>query len=101
MKLKLITLTALLSLSSLACANQWYFNKLDVDQNGTIDVEEFKQNTKGWMDKKDIQDQAQRTKLNQNGFNKIDTNKDSKISFEEYEANKKKKNKNKKNKKKS
>ncbi len=96
MKLKLVTFTILLSLSFLACANQRHFNKLDVDKNGTIDVIEFKQQTKGWMDKKGIKDQAKRTKFNQNGFNKIDANKDKKISFEEYEKNKKNKNKKKK-----
>ena len=93
MKIKLITVTALMSLSFLASANQWYFNKLDVDQNGSIDVEEFKQHSKGWMDKKGINDESQRAKFNQSGFNKIDSNKDSKITLQEYktfQSNKKK-----------
>ena len=95
MKIKLITLTVLLSLSSLASANQWYFDKLDVDQNGSINVEEFKQHSKGWMDKKGIKDESKRAKYNLSGFNKMDANKDSKITFVEFDTFKKNKNKNK------
>jgi Ca2+-binding EF-hand superfamily protein len=97
MKFKLLTLTALLSLSFLASANQHYFNKLDADNNGSINVEEFKQQSKGWMDKKGIKDENKRAKYNENGFNKIDANKDGKVTFQEYDTFRKNK-KNKKNK---
>ena len=86
MKIKLITLTALITLSTVAAANQWYFKKLDVDQNGSINVEEFKQHSKAWMDIKGIKDQSKRAQLSRGGFNKMDTNKDNKITFEEFET---------------
>jgi len=95
--IKIITVAALLSLSTTTYANQWYLKKLDIDNDGSINVEEFKQHSKGWMDKKGLKDEKQRAKFNLNGFNKIDTNKDGKITFNEYEIFKK--NKNKKNKK--
>jgi len=97
MKFKLLILTSLLSLSFLVSANQQFFNKLDVDNNDSINVEEFKQQSKGWMDKKGIKDENKRAKYNQNGFNKIDANKDGKVTFQEYDTFRKNK-KNKKNK---
>lgn len=95
MKTKMITLAALLTLSFSAAANE-YFNTLDADNNGYIDLAEHMQGSKSWMDKADIKDEK-RAQMNQNGFNKKDANKDGKITLEEFKAakSKQKKNKNK------
>lgn len=93
MKTKLLTLTALTLLSFSAAANQ-YFNKIDADNNGYIDVAEHLQASKPWMDKAAIKDEK-RASMNQNGFNKKDANKDGKVTLEEFTAAKKKNKKNK------
>ncbi|MEW6997778.1 EF-hand domain-containing protein [Colwelliaceae bacterium BS250] len=93
MKTKLLTLTALITLSFSALAND-YFNTLDADSNGYIDVAEHLQGSKAWMDKADIKEEK-RAQMNQNGFNKKDANKDGKVTLEEFMAAKKKNKKNK------
>ncbi|QBY04226.1 EF-hand domain-containing protein [Thalassotalea sp. HSM 43] len=92
MKIKLMALIALCSVSTLSFANQTYFNKLDGDKNGGLNMAEYTAFTKGWMDKKDLSEEK-RKKFNKNGFKKIDTDKDGLISFEEFKAHKNKKKK--------
>ncbi|WNC69131.1 EF-hand domain-containing protein [Thalassotalea nanhaiensis] len=94
MKAKMFTVAALLTLSFSASAND-YFNSFDVDKNGYIDINEHKQMSKGWMDKKGIKDEKLRAKYNQGGFDKKDANKDGKLTLEEFKKAQKKKKKNK------
>lgn len=86
-KLILITLASL-SLTAMANADVTDFVKvrfaaLDADNNGSLNLEELRGTSRGWMDKAGMAESEQVSK-NEAKMAKIDTNKDKKISIEEF-----------------
>ena len=93
-KLILIPLIALLTVCSSAAKasnieikdwEQKNFNKLDTDNNGSLDTTEMRGTTKKWMNKLGFNEEKQITMTN-NKFKKYDSNKDQKVSLEELVA---------------
>ena len=67
---------------SVAAGNSYYtkqFKKLDVNNDGSLDIVEFRENSNMWMDKRVAQgddswaDEAKGVRVNRNQFNKKDT----------------------------
>jgi len=109
-KITLILLTILLtSFTGMAKASEiefkkWEeqnFNKLDTDNNGSLDATEMRGTTKKWMTKKGWNEEKQ-IKMTSNKFKKYDSNKDHKVSLKELViGNRKQQAQKKKNKKKN
>ncbi|WNC69147.1 EF-hand domain-containing protein [Thalassotalea nanhaiensis] len=70
------------------------FKQLDLDNNGSLNVEEMRGTTKEWMTKAGF-DEAEQVKRTSKKLAKLDTNKDKSISLDEFAAdhNKQKKKK--------
>lgn len=68
--------------------SQQYFDKLDTNSDGYLDIAEFQVNLKKYFAKKNITDPAEQDKRAKNGFKKKDVNKDGKLSIEELSPKK-------------
>ena len=99
MKAIILTITASVSFLmlsfSVAAGNSYYtkqFKKLDVNNDGSLDIVEFRENSNMWMDKRVAQgddswtDEAKRVRVNRNQFNKKDTDGNEAVSLEEFVA---------------
>lgn len=94
--LKITASVSFLVLSfSVAAGNSYYtkqFKKLDVNNDGSLDIVEFRENSNMWMDKRVAQgddswaDEAKRVRVNRNQFNKKDTDGNKAVSLEEFTA---------------
>lgn len=87
MSTKIITIIALLVFSFSAVAQKnpvRYFKKLDTDQSGTLDLDEFKGHSDYWMDKRGWTDEDRRARTHKNTFKKRDGNGDGVISKKEF-----------------
>ena len=94
--LKITASVSFLVLSfSAAAGNSYYtkqFKKLDVNNDGSLDIVEFRENSNMWMDKRVAQgddswtDEAKRVRVNRNQFNKKDTDGNEAVSLEEFVA---------------
>ena len=94
--LKITASVSFLMLSvSVAAGNSYYtkqFKKLDVNNDGSLDIVEFRENSNMWMDKRVAQgddswtDEAKRVRVNRNQFNKKDTDGNEAVSLEEFVA---------------
>ena len=80
---------------SVAAGNSYYtkqFKKLDVNNDGSLDIGEFRENSNMWMDKRVAQgddswaDEAKRVRVNRNQFNKKDTDGNQEVSLKEFVA---------------
>lgn len=94
--LKITAGVAFLVLSfSVAAGNSYYtkqFKKIDANNDGSLDIVEFRENSNMWMDKRVAQgddswaSEVKRVRVNRNQFNKKDTDGNEAISLEEFVA---------------
>ncbi|WNC73073.1 EF-hand domain-containing protein [Thalassotalea psychrophila] len=78
------------SISSANAISEQYFAKLDINNDGSLDVSEFSKNLDKYFEKKNITDPEDKKKKAKNGFNKKDLNGDGKLTFEEMNTEPKK-----------
>ena len=80
---------------SVAAGNSYYtkqFKKIDANNDGSLDIVEFRENSNMWMDKRVAQgddswaSEVKRVRVNRNQFNKKDTDGNEAISLEEFVA---------------
>ncbi len=87
MKTKIITVTALLVIAFSATATvEQHFKSLDSNQDGFLDFSEHTVHSNTWMDKKGMESETKRAKINENTFKSKDADDDGKISLKEWQT---------------
>ncbi len=81
-----MTVTALLAIAFSATATvEQHFNSLDSNQDGFLDFSEHTFHSNTWMDKKGMESETKRAKINRNTFKNKDVDADGKISLKEFQ----------------
>jgi Ca2+-binding EF-hand superfamily protein len=85
--MKAVAVTALLMFSFTVAAQQnpaRYFKKLDANEDGMLNLVEFKTHSDFWMDKRGWDDEEKRERVHQSTFDKRDLDEDGQITLNEF-----------------
>jgi len=85
--MKTVAVMALLTFSFTVAAQKnpaRYFKKLDANEDGLLNSEEFKTHSDFWMDKRGWDDEEKRERVHQNTVSKRDLDDDGQVSLKEF-----------------